>query len=230
MAKLTIRNRYGTVPNELLNRTDISMKAKGLFAFMQSKPDGWSFSVERISNQTLEGKEAIQSGIKELEDAGYLKRTPCKKSDGTWDGYDYYLTDTPLTGNPQVVEALAEKPATFSNKDSSKKDIVIKNLDSEQSSRSDPHLIGEVIKSFEEINPVAKSWYKHTTQRKAVSELIDCHGFDTVMRVVAFLPRSNQMEYIPTVTSPIQLRDKWASLSAALLKKQRSFTPSTLKV
>ena len=36
-------------PNELLNNKDISLKAKGLFTYMQSKPSEWSFSIRKNS-------------------------------------------------------------------------------------------------------------------------------------------------------------------------------------
>ena len=55
MGKLIVKNRYGTIPNDLLNSTKISFKAKGLFAYIQSKPDNWEFSAERISKQVKEG-------------------------------------------------------------------------------------------------------------------------------------------------------------------------------
>lgn len=126
MAKLTIQNRYGIAPNELLNNPDISLKAKGMFVFIQSKPEGWSFSVERICLQTKDAKDSVKSALKELEDVGYLKRNSAKNEDGTWGGYDYLLSDSPLTENPLTVKPLPENHVTLSNKDSSKKDIVKK--------------------------------------------------------------------------------------------------------
>ncbi len=74
MGKLVIKNRFATVPNDLVNSKDISLKAKGLFAYIQSKPDGWDFSAERIANQSKEGLPAIMAALKELENFGYLKR------------------------------------------------------------------------------------------------------------------------------------------------------------
>lgn len=125
MSKLYIRNRYGTAPNELLNREDISFKAKGLYVFIQSKPDGWAFSLDRIAKQSNEGKDAVRSGIKELEDAGYLIRTATKDSDGTWDGYDYTLLEIPSSGFPTTVNPTLDNGHTLSKKDSSKKEVVI---------------------------------------------------------------------------------------------------------
>ena len=134
MSKVKIQTRYGTTPNDLLNNPDISLKAKGLFAYIQSKPDDWSFSVERIANQVKDGIASVRTAIKELENAGYLERIPAKKEDGTWDGYDYILYPTPTSNKPlfeqpSAENLLAENIATISKKDISKQDIVNKNKD-----------------------------------------------------------------------------------------------------
>lgn len=123
MSKLYIEKKYGITPNELLNRDDISFKAKGLFAFLQSKPNGWRFSVERIARQTKDGKDSIQSGLKELEKFSYLKRVPTKDKNGKWEGYDYILAEKPFTENPSTGNPSTENPPTLSNIDISKKDI-----------------------------------------------------------------------------------------------------------
>ena len=124
MAKLIIKTKYGVVPNHILNNALLSFKAKGLFAYLQSKPADWSFSVERISSDTNDGRDSVRSGLHELEKAGLLKRTPAKNLDGTWDGYDYFLTDVPFTGNTPAVAPLAVKGSTLSKKDTSKKEVV----------------------------------------------------------------------------------------------------------
>jgi len=96
MAKLIIKNKYGTIPCELLNREDISLKAKGMYAFLQSKPDNWNFSEYRIAKQLKEGRDSVNNIIKELETSGYLKRIPSRdKKTGKWSGYDYVLFDRP---------------------------------------------------------------------------------------------------------------------------------------
>ena len=99
-------------------------------------------------------------------------------------------------------------------------------------SRKKHNRLGEqVIKAFEEVNPNASRWYNNITQRGACDDLIETHGLEKVIKAVAILPKSNTMQYIPTVTTPLQLRDKWASLAAALTKRgQENITPNVLKV
>ena len=78
-----------------------------------------------------------------------------------------------------------------------------------------------VIKSFESINPACKKFYGNTTQRKACQYLIDTYGFDRVISVIEkTLPKTNNLQFFPTITTPVQLQDKWSSLESAIKKYQ----------
>ena len=79
----------------------------------------------------------------------------------------------------------------------------------------------EVVKAFEGINHSAKRWYNNRTQRSACDRLIEAHGLERVKEVIAILPQTNSMQYVPTITTPLQLDDKWSSLEAALRRKQQ---------
>lgn len=131
MAKIIIKNRYGVVPNDLLNSTELSFRAKGVYAYIQSKPDGWDFSAERISMQSREGLTAVRMALKELEDAGYLSRSKYRSQKG-YLVYDYQLFDTPIQVGPTSENPTLENPTleiptlenqtTYSNKEESKKE------------------------------------------------------------------------------------------------------------
>lgn len=94
MALIKIQRFFGAVPNELLNNPDISFKAKGLYAYLNSKPDNWDFSVEGISAQVKEGIDSVRAGIHELEKFGYLKRIKHQNEKGFWE-IDYMLFECP---------------------------------------------------------------------------------------------------------------------------------------
>ena len=51
-----------------------SMKAKGLFGYMKTKPANWDFSCKRISLDMKDSVDAVQSAMRELEGRGYLNR------------------------------------------------------------------------------------------------------------------------------------------------------------
>lgn len=73
--KLTkIQGNFTQVSNTVLNDKYLSFKAKGVYAYLYSKPDGWDFSGERICKDSKDGRKAVYSALKELEHAGYLQR------------------------------------------------------------------------------------------------------------------------------------------------------------
>lgn len=71
---------FTQVPNGLLYDSAISFKAKGIWAYMSAKPEGWNFSANRIAEETKEERKAILAGLKELSEAGYI--TAKKLHDG----------------------------------------------------------------------------------------------------------------------------------------------------
>ena len=83
MAKITkFKSSFAQVPNALLQDGKLSFKARGLWAYMQSLPDDWDFSIERIAEGGQDGETSVRSGIKELEASGYLARTQTPLSSG----------------------------------------------------------------------------------------------------------------------------------------------------
>jgi len=132
---------FGIVPNALLNNKDVSMKSKGLFAFMQSKPEGWNFSVEKLSFLCKESKLSISKGLQELECFGFLTREKHQSGNGFTVDYSLFFESVkenpiyqkPIIGNPTIENPTIENPiignpivrksANNSNKDISKKDI-----------------------------------------------------------------------------------------------------------
>ena len=126
MGKLIIKNRYGTIPNDLLNSIHISFKAKGMYAYIQSKPDNWEFSAERISKQVKEGLPSVISALKELENFGYLARNRYQNNKGFW-VVDYLLYEIPIeenliTGKPNEENPNIGKQSNNSNIDYSKQE------------------------------------------------------------------------------------------------------------
>lgn len=88
---------FTQVANALLNDAKLSWKAKGLFAYLYSKPEKWDFSTQRMYKDSAGGRESLMSGIKELEDAGYLTRKRLSTGKVT-----YFMTYEPKSGNPTV--------------------------------------------------------------------------------------------------------------------------------
>ncbi|MBS4067964.1 MAG: helix-turn-helix domain-containing protein [Sulfurimonas sp.] len=65
---------FTQVPNEIINDKNVSLKAKGLYLYMVSKPDNWEFSLNGLTSQLQESKPAILRILDELIKCGYLEK------------------------------------------------------------------------------------------------------------------------------------------------------------
>jgi hypothetical protein len=127
MSKLKKKTReYTQVSNDLLNDNRITMKAKLLYIFINSKPDGWDFSVERIENQMKEGEKAIRAAMKELKQFSLLSNKPAFDHKGKVSGQEYILheyTPSKCTLQQGTLEKGTLKQGTQSNKEDRKTNI-----------------------------------------------------------------------------------------------------------
>lgn len=67
---------------------DITLKAKGLFAFLFSR-EGEHMTLETVLDNSAESTTAVRAAIKELEGAGYLTRI--RETGGRYASYDWIL-------------------------------------------------------------------------------------------------------------------------------------------
>ena len=111
---------FTQVKNDVLNDKNLSWKAKGLFAYLFSKPDDWDFSGERICLDSSDGRLSTYSGIKELEQSGYLVRMKTKSGKMV---YCLYWSKKPIVGFRKVRKPQSAETDSISNKDN----IQIKN-------------------------------------------------------------------------------------------------------
>ena len=89
------RGGMTVVRSAVLADRRLSLKAKGLFAVIVSRPGGWAFSVRGLAGFTGAGRDAVRSALTELEAAGYLTRRQIHRPDGTFGGNAYVLRDAP---------------------------------------------------------------------------------------------------------------------------------------
>lgn len=111
---------FTRIINDSLHDERLSFKARGLLAYMLSKPDNFKFYLDELTKHTTEGKDSIRAGMKELEQLGYVHRYPVKNERGkimSWE-LDIYESPSlrPDSGFPQL-----ENPTLITN------DILITN-------------------------------------------------------------------------------------------------------
>lgn len=67
---------YVVLPNAAATDKRLSFRARGLLAYMLSRPPSWRFNAERLARETDgEGREAVRTAMRELSTAGYYRCT-----------------------------------------------------------------------------------------------------------------------------------------------------------
>lgn len=94
------------------------------------------------------------------------------------------------------------------------------NKDTSEQSSQDHKLTAEVIKAMESVDIKNQTYYGNKTQRSAAEFLVKHYGFDEVKKRISYLPQTNKIPYFPTITTPVQLRDKWVQLEDSVAKER----------
>lgn len=106
---------YTIINNTGLKDEKLSLKSKGLLAYMLSLPDDWVFYEKELINHSTDGRDSIRKGLKELEEHGYLVRERARDDRGKLQGTDWLLHETPQnvvksTFSPKTDFPMLEKP------------------------------------------------------------------------------------------------------------------------
>ena len=113
---------YTVMSNEHLRNRDLSLKAKGLLSQMLSLPEEWDYSLEGLSRINREGVDAIRTGIRELEEHGYLERRRLRDGFGRLAGTEYVVHERAVArpSLPESDEPALANPRQLSKEKSSK--------------------------------------------------------------------------------------------------------------
>ena len=98
------RGNYTNISNQLIRDSRLSWKARGIFAYLWSQADEWDFYVSEVAKHATDGRDALRSGLKELEKYGYLARKPSSSTGGQFDGMSWVLTDKPAESAENSVD------------------------------------------------------------------------------------------------------------------------------
>ena len=148
---------YTVMSNHHLRNKELSLKAKGLLSQMLSLPEDWDYTLAGLSYINREKIDAIREAIKELEKAGYIKRSRERDEKGRLRGADYVIyeqpqpdeeqeatppisdlptLENPTLDNPTLEKPMLEKP-TLENPTQLNKDILKTNLPKKEKSNTD---------------------------------------------------------------------------------------------
>ena len=95
---------FTVMSNYHFKEKKMSLKSKGLLSLMLSLPDDWDYTVAGLVTLSTDGKDSVNSALKELESFGYLTRTRLTDAKGRFAGIEYNIYENPQE-NP-----IADKP------------------------------------------------------------------------------------------------------------------------
>ena len=91
---------YTVMSNYHLRDKSISLKAKGLLSQMLSLPPEWDYTLQGLAYINKEGINSVREGVKELENAGYIKRRRTRDAKGLFVGTEYVIREQPESDFP----------------------------------------------------------------------------------------------------------------------------------
>jgi len=119
--RITKQKNFSIISNIPLNDDNLSFKAKGIWAYLMSKPDDWTVYLGQLAKVSREGKDAVRSGLQELMKFGYIERKHIRNSSGQFTGYEYIVNENstqeknqnsknPVLDNPTLDNPTLENP------------------------------------------------------------------------------------------------------------------------
>ena len=104
------RSGFTIINNGVLNNTQLSWKAKGLFAYLWSQSDSWDFYEVEVLKHSTDGRASLRAGLKELEEHGYLKRYRNRDDKGMLRESKWILSEQPMFDFPKLDKPTLDKP------------------------------------------------------------------------------------------------------------------------
>lgn len=242
---------YITVSNGLLTPQHRERMGTAVWEFMwcldkvtrvDSQGMGWVLGGKPVKLSEIglgTADDTVSRNLNKLNDEGYIKliRTPYGLSIRVYKAKKRFYKNAVSENERNRKNAVSNRSdknveSLRENVESNKTVTVDSNrLDINSADQGSAHAeIVEVIDLFKPVNPSFGRWYANKTQRSAILRLLTAHGPPQVKRVIALLPKTNKVPYLPIITTPAQLEDKWAALEAGLIKKKGEFEMKKPKV
>ena len=128
------RGKYTVLNNGIFRDENLSAKSLGILAKMLSLPDNWEFSETGLcSIFKKDGRSSIRSGLKELEENGYLVRSRVRDESGKLTSTEWTVSDKPMFENPMLENPMLENPmlenrTQYNTKEYNTKEFITKDI------------------------------------------------------------------------------------------------------
>ncbi len=101
-------NPYVIMDKRFLSDTNLSWKAKGILAYLLSKPDDWIIRESDIVAHARDGRDAIRAGLRELVAHRYIWKRQRKGENGQWGSTECLIFEVPPASEEELVKRLSQ--------------------------------------------------------------------------------------------------------------------------
>lgn len=102
--------QFVKIQNTTARDRKLSFRALGVLVHVLSMPDGWTATIDDLTEMAIEGRDAIRTAVTELERQGYVERRRTRDGAGRW-VYDQVFHEVPVSGLPASDSQSTEPPA-----------------------------------------------------------------------------------------------------------------------
>ncbi|WP_430483518.1 DnaD domain protein [Rossellomorea marisflavi] len=108
-------NPFVQLDKEFINDESLSWSARGVLAYILSKPNTWTIRQKDLINRSTDGRTKVERAMAELMAAGYLDWFQEKNEDGTFGEWVYEVYERPEY-NPNKEECIRKGIAKLAGK------------------------------------------------------------------------------------------------------------------
>lgn len=142
------------IRNAVARDENLSFRARGVLVAILSRPDDWSISAENLAREGQESVKMIYRVLKELENAGYVRRRRVRNAQGQ------LRTETLVYDEPQ--EPTSQKPSvgepTSRATDSRQRESVTKTDIQKQNTKTETQTSATA-------KAIARNWWEAQTEK-----------------------------------------------------------------
>jgi hypothetical protein len=159
--------------NEVLKRSDMSLRAKGLYAYLMTLPDDWKILKSEVYTHFTDGKTSIDTAFKELEKSGYILKNRVTDSNNRFTGWKFIILESlePISALPTIGKPENREARQSGNQQLLSTDTITN--DKEKQSTKKAVLDFSIIEGYpEEYQTSLKQFMEHRKQlKKPVTQL-----------------------------------------------------------
>lgn len=138
---------YQSIPRQLIFNNQLSDRARFVFCYMASKPDGWDFYIEPMANELGYTSKTLRKYINELIDSGWLVKGE-QKNEGKFGAVEYTLMD-----ESREILPCGKKFATQKSRDAKSSPLInIDNIENKDNIKNKDNILERFGIKEEELN------------------------------------------------------------------------------